>query len=99
MNSKKKAPSVPGSRWRVSSTQKDGSGSRVGKMENVGIFDELVVDDWIHLEQMDTHYWWMRLGGVNFDLYLDKKGQLTIAVRNAVLEPYAKYAKRLVGKS
>lgn len=24
--------------------------------------DELVIDDWLHIEQMDTRTWWMRVG-------------------------------------
>jgi len=26
------------------------------------IFDELVIDDWLHIEQMDTRVWWLRIG-------------------------------------
>jgi hypothetical protein len=26
------------------------------------VFDELVIDDWFHLEQMDDNQWWMRIG-------------------------------------
>lgn len=29
------------------------------------VFDELVVDDWFHIEQMDTRLWWMRIGNAD----------------------------------
>lgn len=28
-------------------------------------FDELVIDEWFHLEQMDRNSWWMRVGDVD----------------------------------
>jgi hypothetical protein len=26
------------------------------------VFDEVVIDDWLHVEQMDDNHWWMRVG-------------------------------------
>ena len=48
----------PGSRWRI--LAKDGD--KHIELENQGVFDELVIDNWFHLEQMDTNQWWMRIG-------------------------------------
>ncbi|MGJ4888374.1 hypothetical protein [Bradyrhizobium sp. HKCCYLR20261] len=51
----------PGRRWRVRAVRDDG---RSVELQNQGIFDELVVDDWLHLEQMDDHAWWLQVGDV-----------------------------------
>jgi hypothetical protein len=32
------------------------------ELENQGSFDELVVDDWLHVEQLDDMVWWLRVG-------------------------------------
>jgi hypothetical protein len=32
------------------------------ELENQGVFDELVLDDWLHVEQMDDAVWWLRVG-------------------------------------
>jgi hypothetical protein len=53
----------PGSRWRVLARD----GERQISAQNEGIFDELVVDDWLHLEQMDDTRWWMRLADVRIE--------------------------------
>ncbi|GLH78084.1 hypothetical protein SSBR45G_29920 [Bradyrhizobium sp. SSBR45G] len=51
----------PGRRWRVRAVRDDG---RSIELQNHGIFDELVVDDWLHLEQMDDNAWWLQVGDV-----------------------------------
>ena len=38
-------------------------------------FDELVVGRWIHIEQMDTGYWWMNIGGVTVHVRADGDGR------------------------
>lgn len=38
-------------------------------------FDELVVDRWLHIEQMDTNYWWMNIGGVTLHVTADRQGR------------------------
>lgn len=38
-------------------------------------FDELVIGRWIHLEQMDTGYWWMNIGGVTIQVRADRDGR------------------------
>jgi hypothetical protein len=35
---------------------------RVNTLEGNWELDELVIDDWFHIEQMDTRVWWMRIG-------------------------------------
>ena len=39
-------------------------------------FDELVVGlGAIHIEQMDTGYWWMSIGGVHLNIRIDRDGR------------------------
>lgn len=38
-------------------------------------FDELVVGNWIHVEQMNTTAWWMNIGGVTINLSVDRDGR------------------------
>jgi hypothetical protein len=51
-------PMRPGQEWRILSRGKNGQ----FEARNEGIFDELVVDDWLHIEQMSERAWWMRVG-------------------------------------
>jgi len=48
--------------------------------ENDGTFDELVVDDWLHIEQMDASVWWMRVGDVRLLVTLNSEGQRSVDV-------------------
>jgi hypothetical protein len=43
-------------------------------------FDELVVGRWIHIEQMDTGFWWMNIGGVTVHVKADRDGRPTHVV-------------------
>jgi hypothetical protein len=56
----------PGERWRVLAH----ADQRKVEVENDGIFDELVVDDWLHIEQMDENAWWIRIGDARIDVRL-----------------------------
>jgi hypothetical protein len=38
-------------------------------------FDELVIGDWLHLEQMDSGTWWMDIGGVTVWVRADRDGR------------------------
>ena len=46
------------------------------------VFDELVIDDWLHLEQMDTDLWWLNLGDRDLIVWIEvpKKGPIRIGV-------------------
>lgn len=72
----KKKRAVPGSKWRLSAYQKGGR-ERVN-LENAGVFDELVVDDWFHMEQMDTRVWWLRLGQSTCFVHVGKDGYVRV---------------------
>ena len=50
-----------GRRWRFRAVR---DGGRSIELQNQGIFDELVVDDWLHIEQMDDKVYWLQVGDV-----------------------------------
>lgn len=41
-------------------------------------FDELVVGQWLHVEQMDDSTWWMNIGGVTVHASVDPEGRPTL---------------------
>jgi hypothetical protein len=61
---------VPGKRWRLLAHEGEGS----FEVENRGIIDEVVIDNWLHLEQMDEQEWWMRLGDARIWIYVEPTG-------------------------
>jgi hypothetical protein len=74
---------VPGSEWRVLAHEEAGT----FEAENRGRFDELVVDRWLHIENMDTHVWWMRVGDAQIMVELDADGRPRVdVVRGAYAE-------------
>ncbi len=46
--------------------------------------DELLVGDWLHIEQMDKRHWWMSVGGCNFNVFLTKKGKVKAIYRDDI---------------
>jgi len=73
---------VPGTIWRI--LAKDGS--REVTLENQGVFDELVIDDWLHLEQMDERSWWMRVGDASIHVVINKDGSVEVSVERDVYD-------------
>lgn len=49
---------VPGGIWRLFAQTKSGP----VHFENQGALKELVVGDWLHVEHVEDHVWWMRVG-------------------------------------
>ena len=47
-------------------------------------FDELVIDDWLHLERMNENTWWLGLGDKRIWIRLDdtSKAQVSIESEN-----------------
>lgn len=47
-------------------------------------FDELVIDDWFHLEQMDDRDWWLGVGNGDdcwhVNIRVDGKGKASVSV-------------------
>ena len=72
----------PGSRWRLLVRQ----GERKVTAQNDGVFDELVVDDWLHLEQMDDNTWWMRLGDARIGIKVLPDGRVEVSVERDVYD-------------
>ena len=86
----------PGYRWRVLAHKKATASKkpdylqdhrwdvRSDQFDTPIEFDELVIDDWFHLEQMDKRCWWMGVG--NGDDYwhiyvvVDGKGKATVSM-------------------
>jgi hypothetical protein len=50
--------SSSGAHWRLLA----GRGATRVEVANTGVFDELVLDDWFHLENIDVDAWWIRVG-------------------------------------
>jgi hypothetical protein len=57
------APMKPnGHSWRFLAWVDDDELALDSRDHPGAVFDELVVDDWLHVEQMDRELWWMRIG-------------------------------------
>lgn len=41
------------------------------------VFDELVIDRWLHLEQMNTGLWWLSIAGLVVFVRVDRDGRPT----------------------
>lgn len=44
------------------------------------IFDEIVVDDWLHVEQMSERHWWAQVGDARVEITIDRRGQVTTSI-------------------
>jgi hypothetical protein len=72
----------PGSEWRVEARD----GERRIVWSNEGIFDELVVDYWLHLEQLDERTWWMRVGDARVRISIAEDAAVTVDVQRGFYE-------------
>jgi hypothetical protein len=54
----KPVSNVAGGTWRLLAHR----GDEPFEAADIGVFDELVVDEWLHVEQLDTNQWWLRVG-------------------------------------
>jgi len=68
--------------WRVLAND----GDAAVELENKGVFDELVVDRWLHIEQMDHNRWWMRVGDARILIVLDDTGKATVDIHRGLYE-------------
>lgn len=73
----------PGARWRIlangnaeqiSLRSRDYEANTGGHPERT-IFDELVVDHWLHLEQMDRNAWWLMVGEMRIWITVGRDGK------------------------
>jgi hypothetical protein len=72
-----------GSSWRLLAHR----GSERIELEDQGLFDELVVDDWIHLEQMEENIWWVRLGDARITITLAPGEQAIVDICRGAYSP------------
>ncbi len=64
----------------VSLRSVDYDGSEPTPLHTRTIFDELVIDDFLHVEQMDTRHWWILVGNVlHVDVSKDARGNVTVS--------------------
>ncbi|MBO6934706.1 MAG: hypothetical protein JJ863_07020 [Deltaproteobacteria bacterium] len=70
----------PGAEWRV--LAHDG-GEEIA-LKDRGVFDELVVDHWLHIEQMEERRWWMRVGDVMVMVRVHPDGAVVVDVERGV---------------
>jgi hypothetical protein len=71
-------PSKPasGAIWRLLAHRENGD----LELENEGLFDELTLEHWFHIEQMDEDLWWMRVGDARITVAVGPDGQPSVAV-------------------
>lgn len=78
--SKRSKENQPGSCWSLQAVRSH-STFNVG---NEGVFDELVVDDWLHIEQMDECCWWMRIGDADLTVHIEDDGRPRVNIQRGV---------------
>lgn len=76
----------PGSKWRILA-QGDGTAKVDIRTETGPAFDEVVIDDWFHLEQFTEHDWHAYVGGVRMDIHVGRDGKTVVRVNGAVTQP------------
>ena len=49
------------------------------------VFDEVVIDDWLHLEQMDRRLWWLHIGDRDLIVWIrvPRKGPIALEVSHS----------------
>jgi hypothetical protein len=82
--SNKKFTYPPGYKWRFNAPT---LGNRPKPAHNdiqgdgKSIFDELVVDEWFHMERISQCMWWLRIGdALNIHIGINKQGDLSVNI-------------------
>lgn len=71
----------PGTSWRFLAHESPRAHTYGAKIEDSSAehprsqFDELVVDGWLHLEQLGEREWWMQLGPFDINLGVGPAGE------------------------
>jgi hypothetical protein len=73
----------PGGSWRV--LARGDNGEPIEPLTS-GTFDELVVDHWLHIEQMDTRVWWLRVGDARLMATIEADGRVVVDVLRGFYE-------------
>lgn len=63
-------------RWRIRALTSE----RVVEEEGEGTLDEVVIDAWFHLEQMDHGTWWMQIGDARVWVQVGSDGRPVVEV-------------------
>jgi hypothetical protein len=74
---------TPGADWRFETRNGDEKRTRA----NEGLFDELVVDHWLHIEWMDGGNWWARIGDARLNIAIAQDGSVRLDVERGVYGP------------
>jgi hypothetical protein len=72
-----------GTRWRILAHQ----GGNSVELENQGVFDELVLDEWLHLENMDIDEWSLRVGDARIWVSRDENGKVQVDIERGCYGP------------
>lgn len=81
-----KSPRRPGAEWRLVADTRDGSEAINLSGDGTTEVDEVIVDDWLHVERMNPNRYWVRLGRRIFDVTVSRTTKLPSVVR-LVREP------------
>jgi hypothetical protein len=76
--SKRRGPC--GSRWRILAQAVRGRKQVEACGDGTTVFDELVVDDWFHLEQMRAREWWLAIGDARLWITIRRDGSARVFV-------------------
>ena len=71
-----------GKHWRIRAQR----GGETVELEGDGVMDEVVVDHWLHVEQMEKRAWWVRIGDARIQVTLGG-GKVTVDVRRGDYGP------------
>ena len=72
-----------GRQWRLLAIKPEGPLN----LENEGVFDELAVDTWLHVENLDTNLWFLRVGDARIIVTLITGEQPIVQVERGFFEP------------
>lgn len=76
------AGSVPGSEWRILAW----TNTKKVELENQGVLDEVVIQPWFHLEQLDERQWWMRIGDARVFVTVGDKDDIRVDIERGFYE-------------
>lgn len=75
-----------GRSWRLLAHREIGEDLSV---ENEGLFDELILDHWFHLERMEERLWWLRVGDARLLVELHEDGSAELKIERGFYEDVA----------
>jgi hypothetical protein len=93
----------PGYKWRMLAWERKNGAKTELCSEDLALgaeFDELVIDHWLHIEQMSERHWWMEIGGYRLDVSIDGNGKPDVFIeQEQTPEEVAKCCEKVrVGK-